>query len=319
MNSEWILREIYNDTRRRAPQLSPCQLARKLNLSEGALQAARQGDGVEGLALTACDLVMQLAALGALRVTTHATHASMTSARVLFDAQGQHQAIAGARMQWLLPCWYWACLVSTNDAPLPAWPHLRLDIFDRYGVCLHSLAPHGDDQTSEAGWQRLNLFRHDVSPQFIQRIVTRTEAAPLKADWQRDWQQLGTPESLGSLLRQHGCTRLHAYRAAEGTFTQRLSPQTFVKTLAQSDTTRYALQLALHRPSALHTQRGYYRAPVLSGDRWHTRCRDTAFDIDTQAVAETWWALFPGQDQSQLCIDAFDHQGALLARLTEVA
>lgn len=318
MSDKQVVREIFDDAHKRAPQLTACMLAQRLGISEGALQAARLESGITGLALTACDLVMQFSALGPLSVATHTPHASMTSGAVLFDAHGQHQQLASTRMQWLLPHWYWACLVATDNAITPAWPYVRLDIFDRYGLRLHSLMPNADAKHEHA-WQRLNEFRCSTAPRFIERIATCPDTTTVPYGLQREWLRLSTPETLTPLLKQHGCTRLQAYRAVEGHFTQRLLPHTLVQTVAQSEKTPYSLKLALHRPGALHIQTGHYCAPELINERWHTRCHHAEFEIDTSAIAETWWAMFPGQDQNVLSIDAFDHQGALIARLTDAA
>lgn len=309
------LYEVFEETRRRAPHIGARALARLLGVSEGALQAARLGRGVDTLSMTPCDLVMLLPRLGPLEIASHAPHATLTSrfdgCRVTGSLRragvGDGRSLA---MQLLLPCWYWVALSHEDcgdGAVLPC-----LTIFDRCGRLLHRLhllAPSRSRRTL------VHLYRSDRPPGFTRRIETAGErTAPAPPDLSKRWRALRDDADYRALLRRYRLSRLGACRALAGHFSQRLEKERFLLALAGRCRKRQPGAASLIHTAGAHHHRAaleyFHQAHDgevrLEGD-------GLTLALESAALDQVWRITRPGSEGLSTRLEAFDRQGRLMA------
>ncbi|MGJ8515577.1 ChuX/HutX family heme-like substrate-binding protein [Carnimonas bestiolae] len=310
MTQAAIIREAYREAFSRVPDFNIQELARQLSISHGHIQAARIGDGVAGLALTPCDLVMRLPSLGALEITTTSSCSTLSSHSDQLKIASSDASTVSLRM--LLPHWHWACLNQDE--------HPSIEVFDRYGRLLHRLASRPDSPVAE-GWQRIARLQLEHQPAFTELVDIHREPVgavapelPYLAD---EWSALRSDSDITTLLNKHRLRRVEAYSALENRFTQRMTPQGFVATLERAAQAERPLRLGIANAGAIHHHTGVFGHV---GRRQHhiEACGSRAtLRIEREAIAHTWMVSYPSGDGMRTRLEAFGGNGRLIASLTD--
>ncbi|RKQ96273.1 putative hemin transport protein [Kushneria sinocarnis] len=310
--------EAFEEARLRAPHLDSRQLAELLGVSEGEIQAARLGQGVRALALTACDLAMMLPRLGPLLAVTHARHATLRShiAHCRIDVGERHAYLAHGdtlAMEMLLSGWYWVCLSHEQAAPdQEVTPCLQ--IFNRFGQAIHRLYALEPDHPA---WRALTFRTTLKSPAFTRGIEVLASPVPqcLPA-LLAQWRGLRTERAFHRMLSRHRLRRIDANRAVEGHFSQRIDINRFIMAMAAACHNRRATRVSLARDGGLHRHcaRFDYLAPgpdhrlQLEGDT-------LTLSLDSLALDEAWLVTRPDEQGLRTLLEAFDERGRLIAAL----
>lgn len=312
------LYEVFEETRRRAPHIDARGLSRLLDVSEGELQAARLGRGVDTLSMTACDLVMLLPKLGPVEMTSHAPHAALASrldvCRVSTDTQqagvGDGHALA---MKLLLPCWYWVAL-SCEESPDDAGALPCVQIFDRFGRRLHRLrllAPSRSRRTL------LNLYRSNHPPGFTRCIETVSEpgvSAP--PDLLKRWRTMRCEADHEALLRRYRLSRLGACQALSGHFSQRLEKERFLMALARRcRAQRQSAASLIHSAGAHHHRASFEYFHQTREGIVRLESESLTLSLESAALDQVWQVTRPGSPGLATRLEAFDHHGRLMASL----
>ncbi|WP_456267862.1 hypothetical protein M1D97_11490 [Kushneria sp. AK178] len=318
MHQASALLEAFEETRLRAPHMACHTLAVRLGCSEGEIQAARLGRGVQSLALTPCDLIMMLPQLGRIRMVTRTAHAALASRLedCVIDTDRRHASIVDHQtltMQLVLSCWYWVCL--SREAPSPgAEPVPCLQVFDRCGGVLHQF--HG--LTPDApGWRLLEYFAALTPPRFTRRIdianvCTRGHRPALL----RAWRALRSDEDFSKLLSRHHLRRVEANRAVAGHFTTPVAPERFIMALADTCRRPRPTRVSLIHGGGAHHQRARFR--YFHQDRHgtlHLESDPLTIAFDSSALAEVWQVERPGAEGLSTSLEAFDPGGEMLLAL----
>lgn len=306
------IQEAFREARSRMPDFNIQTLARQLKLNHGHIQAARVGDGVVGLALTPCDLVMRLPSLGALEITTTSPSAHLKSRSHQLHIAGTEDSSLSLRM--LLPHWYWACL-SREERPM-------IEVFDRYGRLLHCIASRADAPVGE-GWRRIERLRLERSPAFTELVDIPYEHhygatvadLPLLVD---EWRTMRNETELGALLRRHHLRRIDAYNALENRFTQRMSPRCFVATLERAARVRQPLRLSVANAGAVHHHAEVFGHVGVRKGQIEAVGKLAELHVEQGAITDTWLITQPYADGVRTRLEGFGKNGRLIAGLSEV-
>ncbi|MCM2972885.1 hypothetical protein [Larsenimonas suaedae] len=319
MNDTIALRAAYHEARLRAPHWDSYRLAQALGVDEGRLMAARLddtetlGEEVHGLSLTPCDLALALPRLGHLSISTRSQFATLTSHTKRMTVRGNDQSAVlsahnGLAMRWLLPHWHWACLRRRFQGRFTeGWV---LQVFDRFGTALHTL--HGLD-VQATGWSWLLDKTLDQAPTFVQRIDTPAQHLD-RAQVLKTWPTVQHDDDYRALLERSGLTALELDRLLEGQYSRQCSPDDVARLVDQSVSDTRCAEFLLPTAAGVHRHTARLSHSSRTSTHWDLGSDDVRLTLDMTALASLW-QIQGGMAGNDARIDAFDHEGALMASL----
>lgn len=310
----------FDAARRARPRLPAIDIAQRLSISEGALQAARLGRDVIGLPLTPAELAGRFHTLGRVKALTRSRHA-------VLEQQGECPALGGAPqaglllapggldMRLLFAHWHWACLIRDvlPDAQGQAQERLSLQVFDRHGRALLKLFCL--EAWPGKGWQALESIGNVHPPVFTGAADPAPRPLPEAPGLADDWARLGDVHQFFTLLRRHGLARHEANTLMEGRFTRRLDTRAVATALTRAAERELPLMLFVASPGCVQIRTGRLPEPKRMRGWLNLFGEDFTLHLDDAAIASVWSVHKPNRDGGVTSLEAFDAQGELILQL----
>lgn len=318
-NQQAIL-DALDATRESCPHLPAIEIAERLSISEGELQAARLGRDVVTLPLMPRDLAARFQELGRVKALTRSRHA-------VLEQQGTYPQLSGSPHAGLLLApggldlrlhfahWHWACLIRDTLSHQGGKSTLRLSlqIFDRHGRALHklfSLETRLPDQ-----WQALEALGTDHPPAFTQLAGPESRPLPAAPGLAEEWAAMTDVHQFFTLMRRHGLRRWEANALMEGRFTRALTPTALERAFDEASRGAMPLMLFVASPGCVQIRSGCLPAPLRRRGWLNLFGEDFTLHLDDAGIDTLWQVHKPNRDGGVTSLEAFDAEGELILQV----
>lgn len=308
--------DAFDAVRETSPTQPVERIARRLDISEGELQAARLGRDTWTLSLAPRELARRFEALGQVEARTRSTAATLIQ-RGRYprlaggDAAGLLLAPGGLDLRLLFSHWHWACLV--RERPRCGSVDWRVQVFDQHGRALHSC--RALDTALSEGWTALFEVATEDEPAFTQEMPRPTRALSDIEGLAEEWQAMRDVHQFFTLLRRHGLERHEANALMEGRFTEALAPTAVENVLRRASEQRLTLMCFVASPGCVQIRTGDVPLPRWCDGRLTLSDPSFALRLDDDAIARVWRVHKPNADGGVTSLEAFDDQGRLILQL----
>jgi len=309
--------DAFDAARCASPAMHAIDIAQRLAISEGELQAARLGRDVTTLSLAPAELAARLCQLGEVKALTR------SSAAVL-EQQGHYPPPAsagllldpgGLDLRLHLHHWHWSCLI--RDAIVAADGHTltrhSLQIFDRHGRALHKL--FSLESSLPEAWQQLAAEGNNQPPSFTRLAQPPSRPLPQAPGLGDDWARMRDVHQFFGLLRRHGLQRHEANSLMEGRFTRALSAATCAQALTQAAANNLPLMLFVASPGCVQIRSGTVPAPQRQRGWLNLFGKNFTLHLDDASIDSVWQVHKPNRDGGVTSLEAFSHTGELLLQI----
>ncbi|MGQ7248529.1 ChuX/HutX family heme-like substrate-binding protein [Halomonas sp. V046] len=309
--------DAFRALRKNDPHTPAIVLAERLDISEGALQAARIGEDVMTIDLAPRELAARFKSLGPVKALTRSRHA-------VLEQRGEYPPLSGGAHAGLLLApggldlrllfgqWYWACLI--RDA-LPSGERLSLQIFDRHGRALHKV--FCEQPTSPEAWEQLWQAASTDEPCFVGQASpagapTPTTPPPGLGD---DWAAMTDVHQFFGLLRRYQLSRRDANMLMQGRFTRPLPSGSVEQLLRGAATQGQPLMLFVASPGCVQIRTGCVPQPERRRGWLNLFADDATLHLEDAAIDRVWAVLKPNADGGVTSLEAFDTSGDLVLQI----
>ncbi len=307
-------------TRAVTPHLPARDIAQRLGISEGELQAARLGRDVLTLPLSPHALAKHFQRLGEVKALTRSRHA-------VLEQQGRYPALRGSEQAGLLldpggldlrlhlAQWHWACLIRDrlprkDGAKLQ---RLSLQIFNRHGIALHKVFSLADE--APEAWQALEALGIPSAPAFTQFVEPPPRPLPQLPTLADEWARMSDVHQFLGLLRRHALRRHEANALMEGRFTRALSPAACAQALHRAAESELPLMLFVASPGCVQIRTGRIPAPQRMRGWLNLFDDDFTLHLYDAGIVTAWQVNKPNRDGGVTSLEAFDAQGGLVLQI----
>ncbi|MCE8034285.1 heme degradation protein [Billgrantia tianxiuensis] len=312
--------EALDAAREATPHLPALDIARRLEISEGELQAARLGRDVVTLPLSPHALASRFHRLGEVKALTRSRHA-------VLEQHGQYPILRGSEQAGLLLApggldlrlhlaqWHWACLIrdrrprAGDDSP----ERLSLQVFNRHGIALHKAFSLAEEATP--AWQELEALGITDAPAFTQSVEPPPRALPTVPTLAEEWAQMSDVHQFFGLLNRHQLRRHEANALMEGRFTRALRPEACGRALFNAAANHLPLMLFVASPGCVQIRTGRIPAPQRMRGWLNLFAKDFTLHLDDANIACVWQVHKPNRDGGVTSLEAFDAQGGLVLQI----
>ncbi|UYG02594.1 heme degradation protein [Halomonas sp. LR3S48] len=312
--------EALDATRATSPHLPALEIAQRLDISEGELQAARLGRDVLTLPLSPHALAARFHQLGEVKALTRSRHA-------VLEQQGRYPALRGSEQAGLLldpggldlrlhlAQWHWACLIRDR---LPAKDgetaqRLSLQVFNRHGIALHKVFSQADE--APEAWQELEALGIVDVPAFTQFVEPPPRPLPQLPTLADEWSHMSDVHQFLGLLRRHELRRHEANALMEGRFTRALRTATCGQALFEAAASNLPLMLFVASPGCVQIRTGTVPAPQRMRGWLNLFGEDFTLHLDDAGIASVWQVHKPNRNGGVTSLEAFDAQGGLVLQI----
>ncbi|MCE8020545.1 heme degradation protein [Halomonas sp. MCCC 1A11036] len=316
--------EALGAARAASPHLPALEIARRLEISEGELQAARLGRDVVTLPLSPHALASRFHQLGEVKALTRSRHA-------VLEQHGQYPVLRGSEQAGLLLApggldlrlhlaqWHWACLIqdSLPRAGGDSTERLSLQVFNRHGIALHKVFSVAKE--ASPAWQELEALGTSDTPAFTQFVEPQPQPRPLPlplpptlAD---EWARMSDVHQFLGLLRRYELRRHEANTLMEGRFTRALRPEACGRALSNAAANHLPLMLFVASPGCVQIRTGRIPAPQRMRGWLNLFSEDFTLHLDDANIARVWQVHKPNRDGGVTSLEAFDAQGGLVLQI----
>lgn len=313
--------EAFDAARGAQPRLPAINIAERLSISEGELQAARLGRDVWSLPLMPRDLATRLHQLGRVKALTRSRLAVLEQEGVYprLGGGGSHMGLmldpGGLDLRLLFSQWHWTCLIrdmlpAGKDSATVRW---SLQIFDRHGRALHKC--FALDEESTPAWEALAKAGNVVPPAFTQSVPPEARPLPQIPELATEWAAMSDVHQFFGLIRRHGLERREANELMEGHFTQPLAPGVVENVLRRAAEQRLPMMLFVASPGCVQIRTGQLAAPERRGGWLNLFGHRFTLHLDDTAIANVWRVFKPNRDGGVTSLEAFDAEGELVLQL----
>lgn len=289
------------------PRMTSLEIARRLSICEGQLQAARLGRDVVTLPLPPAALTDRFPDLGRVEVLTRSGQATLRqqarSPLHITPLPDTLSASGGIDLCLRFGHWHWACLIRDTRSE-----RIGLQVFDRHGRALLEL--RSLDTWPNRGWRALERLGTCHPPVFTGQALPGRRPLPEAPGLAEDWTDLVAPDHLGPVLRRHGLNRHEAYALLEGRFTRALPPEAVSEALTLATRRALPMTLSVASPGCRQRRTGTLPASLARGGG-----EAVALHLDATAIAEAWMADKPSHDGDMTSLEAFDAHGEQILQL----
>ncbi|MGP9510862.1 ChuX/HutX family heme-like substrate-binding protein, partial [Halomonas sp. AOP42-C1-46] len=184
--------EAFDAARAAQPRLPAIDIAERLSISEGELQAARLGRDVWTLPLAPKDLASRLPLLGRVKALTRSRLAVLEQTGDYPDLDGGPQTgllldPGGLDLRLLYSHWHWACLIrdpmpTENEQGQWRW---SLQIFNQHGCAIHK--SFALENPLPRPWGALAALGTLDTPAFTQSVPRLKRALPEAPTLASEW------------------------------------------------------------------------------------------------------------------------------------
>ncbi|WP_010627259.1 heme degradation protein [Halomonas sp. KM-1] len=306
--------------REATPHLPALDIARRLDISEGELQAARLGRDVFTLPLSPHALAARFHQLGEVKALTRSRHAVLEQQGVYPPLRGSEQAgllldPGGLDLRLHLAQWHWTCLILDRMPNKEGGTAQRLSVqvFDRHGIALHklfSLAPEPPE-----AWQELQALSNTQEPAFTQAAEPLPRTLPTVPTLAEEWAQMSDVHQFFGLLNRHQLRRHEANALMEGRFTRALRPDACEAVLSEAASGELPLMLFVASPGCVQIRTGKVPAPQRMRGWLNLFGGDFTLHLDDANIARVWQVHKPNRDGGVTSLEAFDAQGGLVLQI----
>ena len=216
--------------------------------------------------------------------------------------------------------WHAGFAVTETGANAQTTPSLSLQFFDAHGLAVHKVFCR--EASDFAAFQ--SLMQRFADPALAYVFKTKAPAPTPKPDTSIDavglinaWAAMQDTHEFFPLLRQLGVERQQSFRLAEGHFTRRASPLALRELLQEAAFSGSPIMVFVGSPGCIqiHTGPVVRVEPMdIRGARW-LNVLDPGFNLHLRedAIAHAWIVEKPTVDGTVTSVEAFDHQGELIA------
>ncbi|MBE0398730.1 heme degradation protein [Halomonas sp. FME1] len=312
--------EAFDAARAAQPRLPAIDIAERLSISEGELQAARLGRDVWTLPLAPKDLASRLPLLGRVKALTRSRLAVLEQTGDYPDLDGGPQTgllldPGGLDLRLLYSHWHWACLIrdpmpTENEQGQWRW---SLQIFNQHGCAIHK--SFALENPLPRPWGALAALGTLDTPAFTQSVPRLKRALPEAPTLASEWAAMRDVHQFFALLQRHRLERIEANQLMEGHYTRALPANILENLFHQASQYALPLMLFVASPGCVQIRTGTLPTPQrargwlnLFGDSFTLHLDDTAID-------QVWQVSKPNRDGGVTSIEAFDAQGALVLQI----
>lgn len=312
--------EAFDAAREAQPRLPAIDIAERLAISEGELQAARLGRDVWTLPLPPSEIASYLPTLGRVKSLTRSRLAVLEQTGGYPELRGGAQTgllldPGGLDLRLLYSHWHWVCLIrdampSQDGSEEWRW---SLQIFNQHGCAVHKC--FALETPLPSAWDALAALGTQDTPAFTQSAPRLKRPLPNAPDLASEWGAMQDVHQFFALLQRHRLERIEANQLMEGHYTRALPANILENLLHQASQHALPLMLFVASPGCVQIRTGTLPTPQrargwlnLFGDSFTLHLDDTAID-------QVWQVSKPNRDGGVTSIEAFDAQGALVLQI----
>ena len=312
--------EAFDAARAAQPRLPAIEIAERLAISEGDLQAARLGHGVWTLPLSPNELAAQFTSLGHVKALSR-------SRLAVLEQQGHYPQLAGGTHTGLLLApggldlrllyshWHWACLIQD---PMPqeeggeVW-RWSIQVFDHHGRAIHKC--FALENPLPSAWRALaSLGTHDT-PAFTQLAPRLQRELPNVPSLAEEWGAMRDVHQFFTLLKRHHLERIEANQLMEGRYTRSLPVNALETLLHHASQRELPLMLFVASPGCVQIRTGLLSAPQRARGWLNLFGDQFTLHLDDAAIDQVWQVSKPNRDGGVTSVEAFDKEGTLALQI----
>lgn len=313
--------EAFDAARAAQPQLPAIEIAERLSISEGELQAARLGRDVWTLPLTPNELAAYLPQLGRVKALTRSRLAVLEQTGDYPELSGGPQTgllldPGGLDLRLLYTNWHWACLIRD---PMPS-PHeaeaqwrWSLQIFNQHGCAVHKC--FALENPLPRPWAALAALGTRDTPAFTQSMPRLKRPLPEAPTLASEWGAMRDVHQFFALLQRHHLERIEANQLMEGRYTRALSVNGLETVLQHASQRALPLMLFVASPGCVQIRTGTLPAPQRARGWLNLFGEQFTLHLDDAAIDQVWQVSKPNRDGGVTSIEAFDAEGSLVLQL----
>ncbi|MGP9568006.1 ChuX/HutX family heme-like substrate-binding protein [Halomonas sp. AOP25-F1-15] len=312
--------EAFDAARAAQPRLPAIDIAERLAISEGELQAARLGRDVWTLPLAPNELAAYLPQLGCVKALTRSRLAVLEQNGDYPELNGGPQTglllgPGGLDLRLLYSHWHWACLIRDTMPPLEGKETWRwsIQVFDRHGRAIHKCFALEDPLPRP--WDELMAMGNRDSPAFTQLAPRLPRQLPDTPSLASEWSAMRDVHQFFTLLRRHQLERIEANTLMEGRFTRALPTNALETLLTQASQQALPLMLFVASPGCVQIRTGIVPPPQRARGWLNLFGDQFTLHIDDTAVNHIWQVSKPNRDGGVTSIEAFDSEGTLALQI----
>lgn len=313
--------EAFDAARAAQPRLPAIDIAERLSISEGELQAARLGHGVWTLPLTPNELAAYLPQLGRIKALTRSRLAVLEQTGDYPELSGGPQTgllldPGGLDLRLLYTHWHWACLIRD---PMPSSQEAEaqwrwsLQIFNQHGCAVHKC--FGLEHPLPRPWGALAALGTRDTPAFTQSMHRLKRPLPEAPTLASEWGTMRDVHQFFALLQRHHLERIEANQLMEGRFTRALPTHSLETVLQQASQRELPLMLFVASPGCVQIRTGTLPAPQRARGWLNLFGEQFTLHLDDAAIDQVWLVSKPNRDGGVTSIEAFDDEGSLVLQL----
>lgn len=319
--------EAFDAARAAQPRLPAIEIAERLAISEGELQAARLGRDVWTLPLSPNEIAAHLPQLGQVKALTRSRLAVLEQTGDYPELNGGPQTgllldPGGLDLRLLYTHWHWACLIRD---PMP-FPHTQpsdneeelqwrwsLQIFNQHGCAVHKC--FALENPLPRPWGALAAMGTSDSPAFTQSMPRLKRPLPEAPTLASEWAAMRDVHQFFTLLQRHHLERIEANQLMEGCYTRALPVNTLEILLKQANQRELPLMLFVASPGCVQIRTGVCPIPQRARGWLNLFGEQFTLHLNDTAVAQVWQVNKPNRDGGVTSIEAFDTEGALVLQI----
>ncbi|MFB9868864.1 ChuX/HutX family heme-like substrate-binding protein [Vreelandella sulfidaeris] len=313
--------EAFEAARTAQPRLPAVEIAERLSISEGELQAARLGHDVWTLPLSPSEIAAYLPQLGRVKALTRSRLAVLEQTGDYPELRGGAQTgllldPGGLDLRLLYTHWHWACLIrdpmpSSNDTKT-TW-RWSLQVFNQHGCAVHKC--FAMENPLPRPWGTLAALGTRDTPAFTQSMPRLKRPLPEAPTLASEWGEMRDVHQFFALLQRHHLERIEANQLMEGRFTHALPSHSLETVLQQANQRALPLMLFVASPGCVQIRTGTLPAPQRAHGWLNVFGEQFTLHLDDTAIDQVWQVSKPNRDGGVTSIEAFDANGSLVLQL----
>ncbi|MBT2772630.1 heme degradation protein [Halomonas sp. ISL-60] len=313
--------EALDAARAAQPRLPAIEIAERLAISEGELQAARLGRDVWTLPLSPNELAAYLPQLGRVKALTRSRLAVLEQTGDYPELSGgPHTGLlldpGGLDLRLLYTHWHWACLIRD---PMPSsheedeqW-RWSLQVFNQHGTAVHKC--FALENPLPRPWGALAALGTRDTPAFTQSMPRLKRPLPEAPTLASEWGAMRDVHQFFTLLQRHRLERIEANQLMEGRYTRALPVNALETVLQQASQRELPLMLFVASPGCVQIHTGTLPTPQRARGWLNLFGEQFTLHLDDTAIDQVWQVSKPNRDGGVTSLEAFDAEGSLVLQL----
>lgn len=313
--------EAFDSARAAQPRLPAIEIAERLSISEGELQAARLDHGVWTLPLAPNELAAYLPQLGRIKALTRSRLAVLEQTGDYPELSGGPKTgllldPGGLDLRLLYTHWHWACLIRD---PMPSSQEAEaqwrwsLQIFNQHGCAVHKC--FALENPLPRPWGALAALGTRDTPAFTQSMHRLKRPLPEAPTLASEWGAMRDVHQFFALLQRHHLERIEANQLMEGRYTHALPVNALERLLLLASQRELPMMLFVASPGCVQIRTGTLPAPLRARGWLNLFGEQFTLHLDDAAIDQVWQVSKPNRDGGVTSVEAFDADGSLVLQL----